>query len=132
MNKVNLKSAFAPALLFPLIAGVGSCANSADKTPQHPNILVITTDQQNASMMSCAGNRWLKTPAMDAIASQGVRFTCAYSTNPVCIPSRFSLQTGHYPSEIGMRDNSVRKVDKEKVKSHAPQFIGQFVPKCRI
>ncbi len=119
-----------PALLLPLLAGIGSCANSADRVPEHPNILVITTDQQSASMMSCTGNRWLKTPAMDAIAAQGVRFTSAYCTNPVCIPSRFSLQTGHYPSEIGMRDNATKNVDREKVKSMYPNSIGNLFRKA--
>ena len=69
------------------------------------NILFIMTDQQSAHMMSCAGNRWLKTPAMDSIAERGIRFDLAFCTNPVCVPSRFSLFTGRYPSEIGMSSN---------------------------
>lgn len=70
-----------------------------------PNILVIMTDQQSAHMMSCAGNRWLKTPAIDRLAASGIRFERAYCTNPVCVPSRFSLQTGRMPSDIGMKWN---------------------------
>jgi arylsulfatase A-like enzyme len=70
-----------------------------------PNILFIFTDQQSASMMSCAGNNDLKTPAMDGLAESGVRFDRAYCTNPVCTPSRFSLFTGLMPSEIGIRSN---------------------------
>jgi arylsulfatase A-like enzyme len=126
MTRSNLHSVVAPVLLLPLIAGVGSCANPVNKSPEHPNILVITTDQQSASMMSCAGNRWLKTPAMDAIASTGVRFTHAYATNPVCIPSRFSLQTGHYPSEINMRDNATKNVDKAKATRMHPYSLGNL------
>ena len=63
------------------------------------------TDQQHAGMMSCTGNRWLKTPAMDRLAASGIRFERAYATNPVCVPSRFSLQTGRMPSAIGMGQN---------------------------
>jgi arylsulfatase A-like enzyme len=126
MNKPNLKASYASALLLPLIAGTGSCTGQVSKRPEHPNILVIITDQQSASMMSCAGNRWLKTPALDAIAAQGVRFTCAYATNPVCIPSRFSLQTGHYPSEINLMDNNTAPVNKEKVKSMYPKSLGNL------
>ena len=59
-----------------------------------PNILFIMTDQQSATMMSCTGNRYVNTPAMDSIAERGVRFECAYVSNPVCVPSRFSLFTG--------------------------------------
>lgn len=67
------------------------------QTSEKPNIIYIFTDQQSASMMSCAGNKWLKTPAMDYIAENGVRFTRTYVTNPVCTPSRISLMTGRFP-----------------------------------
>ena len=70
-----------------------------------PNILVIMTDQQSAYMMSCATNTWLETPALDRLAASGIRFERAYCTNPVCVPSRFSLQTGRMPSVIGMKWN---------------------------
>ena len=72
---------------------------------ERPNILVIMTDQQSAYMMSCTGNDTLRTPALDRLAGSGIRFERAYATNPVCVPSRFSLQTGRMPSAIGMRWN---------------------------
>lgn len=78
---------------------------------KRPNILFIFTDQQNARMMSCAGNRYLHTPAMDSLTAQGVRFERAYCANPVCTPSRFSLMTGRMPSEIGLRNNDHRHID---------------------
>ncbi len=65
-----------------------------------PNIIYIYTDQQSASMMSCAGNKWLKTPAMDYIAENGIRFTRAYTTNPVCVPARISLMTCRFPGSF--------------------------------
>ncbi|HUT30524.1 MAG TPA: sulfatase-like hydrolase/transferase [Sedimentisphaerales bacterium] len=70
-----------------------------------PNILFIMTDQQHAGMMSCTTNKWLKTPAMDQLAASGIRFERAYACNPVCVPNRFSLQTGLMPSAIGMGQN---------------------------
>ncbi len=70
-----------------------------------PDIILIITDQQSASMMSCAGNRHVRTAAMDSLAASGVRFERAYCTDPVCVPSRFSLMTGRMPSEIGLRSN---------------------------
>jgi arylsulfatase A-like enzyme len=72
---------------------------------QRPNILFIMTDQQHAGMMSCTGNSWLKTPALDRLAASGMRFERAHASNPVCVPSRFSLQTGLMPSAIGMGRN---------------------------
>lgn len=80
--------------------------------PDHPNVLIIMTDQQSANMLSCAGNKWLYTPSLDSLASSGIRFEKAYATNPVCLPSRFSLQTGSFSSVIGMREND-RPVQKE-------------------
>jgi choline-sulfatase len=71
-----------------------------------PNILVICTDQQNATMMSCTGNRWVKTPAMDSLARTGVRFEKAYSVNPVCVPSRTGMFTGCPPSRFGLQSNA--------------------------
>ena len=70
-----------------------------------PNILFIMTDQQHAGMMSCAGNKWLKTPALDAMAADGIRFEKAYSANPVCVPSRISMATGVMPCRLGADDN---------------------------
>jgi len=72
---------------------------------KRPNILLILTDQQHHGMMRCADNPWLDTPNMDRLAARGTRFSRTYCTNPVCIPSRFSLFTGRMPSAIGMRAN---------------------------
>jgi len=71
-----------------------------------PNVLYIMTDQQSYNMMSCMGNKWLSTPNMDKIAAMGYRFEKNYVANPVCMPSRFSLLTGHYASEVGVKENT--------------------------
>src|SRR5690349_19054120 len=55
---------------------------------KRPNILVITTDQQSANALSCAGNPYLHTPAMDSLAAHGIRFDLAYAANPICVASR--------------------------------------------
>ena len=80
-------------------------AEDGPKRKNKPNILFIMTDQQSASMLSCAGNQWLRTPSLDRLAASGIRFERAYAGNPVCVPSRFSLQTGLLPSAIGMGHN---------------------------
>ena len=74
-----------------------------------PNILLILTDQKSGTMMSCTPNKWVKTPAMDSLMKKGMRFEKAYATNPVCVPSRFSLMTGFYPSSVGLRKNGSSK-----------------------
>ena len=72
---------------------------------QRPNILVITTDQQWAGAMSCAGNPYLKTPAIDRIAREGVQFELAYTPNPICVPARTSYMTGTASHENGVVAN---------------------------
>jgi len=93
------------ACAFGLMFGRAASARDNPKKQNRPNILFIMTDQQHAGMMSCTGNKWLKTPAMDRLAASGVRFERAFASNPVCVPSRFSLQTGLMPNTIGMGHN---------------------------
>lgn len=71
----------------------------------HKNILLITTDQQSATMLSCTGNSELKTPNMDSLAADGVRFEKAYSAQPLCIPQRCSWYTGLMPHQHGVTFN---------------------------
>ena len=72
---------------------------------KRPNILLVLTDQQSANMMSCTGNRYVNTPAMDSLAATGARFDRAYCTNPVCLPSRLGLMTGRLAGDFGVRTN---------------------------
>ena len=79
-------------------------ARAAD-APRRPNVLFIMTDQQHWRMMSCAGNPYLKTPAMDGLAAAGTRFDLAYAAFPLCIPARVAMVTGRMPSRSGITDN---------------------------
>jgi len=88
-----------------LMHGRKISASDSPKGKNRPNILFIMTDQQHAGMMSCTGNKWLQTPALDRLVASGIRFERAYACNPVCVPSRFSLQTALMPSAIGMGHN---------------------------
>lgn len=67
------------------------------------NVLFFITDQHRADHMSCAANPILKTPNLDNLASEGVRFTSAYVANPICMPNRASIFTGLYPNMHGVR-----------------------------
>jgi len=91
-----------------------SIASVSALSQTKPNVLYIMTDQQSYNMMSCMGNKWLHTPNMDEIASKGYRFEKTYCANPVSMPSRFSLLTGHYASEVGVKENT-SAFNKEKV-----------------
>jgi len=80
---------------------------AAAEAAKRPNVLIITTDQQRIDVMSAAGNKWAKTPHMDAIAANGVYFTASYCPYPLCSPSRSALHTGRTPHEIGVDHNTM-------------------------
>ena len=65
-----------------LLVGVPDLFAAASPLP-HPNVLVIITDQQQAGMLSCAGNHYVKTPVLDSLAATGARFDLAYCADPV-------------------------------------------------
>ena len=72
---------------------------------RRPNIVYIMTDQQYAGAMSCTGNPYLHTPAMDRLAAMGVRFEKAYCSFPLCVPSRVSMFSSRMPHEAGVYVN---------------------------
>ncbi len=69
-----------------------------------PNILLLMTDQQRWDAMGCSGG-WVRTPNMDRLAQQGVRFSNCVSNAPECMPARISLATGLYPHNTGVWKN---------------------------
>lgn len=69
-----------------------------------PNILFIMTDQHRADAMGCSGD-WVRTPNLDRIAAEGIRFASCVTNSPVCIPARLSLATGRYPHNTSIWDN---------------------------
>lgn len=62
-----------------------------------PNVILIYTDDLGYGDLSCYGATKIKTPNLDKLAQQGIRFTNAHSTSATCTPSRYALMTGQYP-----------------------------------
>ena len=73
-----------------------------------PNILFINTDQQTWDAISALGNRFVRTPALDRLMANGIRFARSYCTDPVCCPARSSWASGLYTSETGCLYNGGR------------------------
>lgn len=69
--------------------------------PQRPNILIITT-HDTGRHFGCYGIETVHTPAIDALADDGVKFTNYFTTSPVCSPSRGAMLTGRYPQSNGL------------------------------
>lgn len=67
-----------------------------------PNIIVILVDDQGYYDLGCYGATEVKTPRIDALAKEGIRFTDYYAAAPICSPSRAGLLTGCYPRRVGM------------------------------
>jgi len=71
------------------------------------NIILLHTDQQRWDSLGCYGNGSARTPHLDRLAGEGVRFEHHYASNPVCMPSRASLLTGRHLPAHGVIDNGI-------------------------
>lgn len=80
---------------------------AADKVK--PNFIVILADDLGYNDLSCYGSPLIKTPNLDRMAKEGVRFTSFYVGAPVCTPSRAAFLTGCYPPRVGMGDDLVNQ-----------------------
>lgn len=89
---------------------------------QKPNIIIFLADDLNQDDVRCYGNADVKTPNMDKLASEGMRFTKAYAASPMCSPSRSAMFTGLYPFRNGTQMNHFT------VKANTPN-LPQFLKK---
>jgi len=75
------------------------------ETPKRPNILMILVDDMGYADVGFNGSKDIKTPALDALAATGTKFTSAYVPHPFCGPSRAGILTGRYAHTIGAQFN---------------------------
>ena len=89
-------------LLAGLIAVMSVTCNTKTAPEKPPNIIIIFTDDQGYADVGVYGAEGFKTPHLDQMASDGMRFTDFYVAASVCSPSRAALLTGCYPQRVGI------------------------------
>jgi arylsulfatase A len=96
-----------PLVLAMLLAP--AVAAAADR----PNVVFILADDLGWGDLGCYGQTRIRTPAIDRLAAEGMRFTQAYAGNAVCAPSRCCLMTGKHPGHAHVRDNRQWKPEQQ-------------------
>ena len=102
MNRV-FSTSFVVAVALALLSLPGPVAHSAK--PSKPNFVVIFTDDQGYQDLGCFGSPDIRTPRLDQMAKQGMKFASFYA-QPICGPSRAALMTGCYPMRVAERGNT--------------------------
>ena len=87
-----------------VITIVGHVALAGEARPSKPNFIIIFTDDQGYQDLGCFGSPTIKTPNIDQLAQEGMRFTSFYAQT-VCGPSRAALMTGCYPLRLARHAN---------------------------
>ncbi len=100
LRKVDLGSAG-------LLESIEDFAGVAPLQKRQPNIIVILADDIGYGDLGCYGQKLIKTPHLDQMAVQGMRFTDFYSGSTVCAPSRCALMTGYHTGHSRLRGNAL-------------------------
>src|SRR3954452_9656258 len=92
-----------------------------------PNVILILMDDLGWADVGCYGSTFYKTPNIDQLASEGMRFTQGYAAAPICSPTRASILTGKYPARLHLTDWLPGRTDRPAQKLRRPQ-IRQELP----
>lgn len=134
--------------LLTLASGLSACNGTAPadpaaessaqlaSLPSRPNIIFLLTDDQRADSLSIAGHPEVRTPNLDDLARNGVRYSNAFTVQPICAPSRYAFLSGQYERTSGLGFNSPYQVSEQQWSKTYPAllkeagyhtgFIGKF------
>lgn len=92
-----------------------------------PNVVLIVADDLGAMDLGCYGSKFHRTPNLDKLAADGMRFTQSYAACPVCSPSRAAIMTGQYPQRFqltdwlpGRPDRPDQRLKRPMLRNHLP------------
>lgn len=103
------------ALLLAALALTLPSPAAAAEPPKKPNILWLIAEDMSPDAVACYGGKQVWTPNIDKLAADGVRYTRAFTTAPVCSPSRSAFCTGMYQTTIGAHNHRAHRDDGYKL-----------------
>ena len=106
------------------LGAIATCGAASAET--QANIVFILIDDQGYYDLGCYGATEVKTPRIDALAAEGVRFTDYYAAAPICSPSRVGILTGKYPRRMGL-EAWVQRADSKRGIPAREQTIAQLL-----
>src|SRR6218665_1225761 len=98
-----VRSLFVPFVL--VLLSISPIVGQPKKTTKLPNIIYIYADDLGYGELGCYGQQKIRTPNLDRMAAEGIRFTQHYSGAPVCAPSCCMLMTGKHSGHAYIRGN---------------------------
>jgi arylsulfatase A-like enzyme len=126
VKKIRLHFLSFSVLLSMICFAPSGCKNNHAKNEKKPNIVIIFIDDLGYADLSCFGNPLVKTPNIDNLAKEGIKFTNFYANAPICSPSRVALNTGQYPMRYKIH---TRLGNAEYNKEHAlADFLDPSAP----
>lgn len=100
-----MRNCLLTGLLTLLTSSTALGAGEEARRAERPNVVIFFTDDQGYADLGCQGSKDIRSPNIDRLAAEGVRFTTWYSAAPVCSPSRAALLTGRSPQGAGVPGN---------------------------
>jgi arylsulfatase A-like enzyme len=100
--------------LLVLAVFLSAVCSSSHAAADRPNIIMVLIDDMGWGDFSCFGNKDAKTPNIDRLAAEGIRFSQFYVNSPICSPSRCALTTGQYPQRWKITSFLNNRADNER------------------
>src|SRR4051794_5321619 len=122
----------------PILACLALLLTGSASAAPPPNVVVIFLDDAGYGDLGCYGNKVIRTPNLDRMAAEGVRFTDFYVAQAVCSASRAALLTGCYPNRVGIlgalgpkdkhgiSDRETTVADMLKARGYATAIYGKW------